>query len=74
MQRVAQRLGISTQVNEVIVEVEELEQLRKLQAQAEGEGLSHTEMARQINRMTRQQMIQWLRDWLRDYEDNDEEQ
>lgn len=73
MQDVAKNLGISDEVNEVFVEVDELEELHKLQAQAEGEGLSHTTMARLINSMTNQQIIQWLRDWLRDREDNEKE-
>ena len=74
MQEEARLRGISDEVNEVFVEVDELEELLKLQAQAEGEGLSHTTMARLINSMTNQQIIQWLRDWLRDREDNEQEQ
>lgn len=74
MREVADNLGISDEVNEVFVEVDELEELLKLQKQAEREGLSHTAMARQTNSMTNQQIIQWLRDWLRDREDDDKEQ
>ena len=74
MRDVAEELGISDEVNEVFVEVDELEELLKLQKQAEREGLSHTAMARQTNSMTNQQIIQWLREWLRDREDDDEEQ
>ena len=73
MQEVGGDLGILDKVNEVSIELEELEELQRLRAQAEGKGLSHTEIARRINSMTNQQMIQWLREWLRDYEDNDEE-
>ena len=81
MQEVAEDLDILTAVNEVLIAVgeiesdsdDELDELRKLQAQAEAEGLSHTTMARLINSMTTQAFIQWLRDWLRDREDNEKE-
>lgn len=74
MRDVAKELGISDKVNEVSVEIEELEELLKLQKQAEGKGLSHTTMARLINSMTNQQIIQWLREWLRESEDNGKEE
>ena len=73
MQDVEENLGISDEVNEVFVEVDELEELHKLLAQAEKEGLTHATMARRIDNMTNQQIIQWLRDWLREREDDDKE-
>lgn len=64
-------LGVGTEVDEVlgVLGVGPLsEELKKLQAQAEAEGLSHTTIARLTQEMTIRQIIDWLIDWLRNRE------
>ena len=68
---VAGNLGVGTNVDQVLdgLGVGPLSmELKKLQAQAEAEGLSHTTIARLIQEMTTRQIIDWLIDWLRDRE------